>query len=211
MSPVEVAETIQVNLANGASVEETASDLRIDSAMVRRFIALLRLTASIRELVVWGSHDSGIPITSAVHIARLSASEEQEELARSVLEQRLASTEVLQVIKLVLERGTELSRALYDVVRLRPQVSRLHVFIGAVTDGEVGAALAGMTQEERKAILAEAVADLAVGCTLWRGRLGRSYFLLQGGSDLASVLSSLAGGFEQAINISLRAVVMNHE
>ena len=71
---------------------------------------------------------------------------------------------------------------------MRPIVERHYVFIGAVGDGNLQAALAEMTQADRNALLHSGLEALRFTGT--SGRLGEQLFTLVGDERLNSRLSS---------------------
>lgn len=212
LSPVEVARAIDEAIRAGATPQELAQKLHLENTtMVGRFRKLLNLAAGIQHLIGWGSGQSTISFSTASVIGRLSNPAEQEELARAVLEHRLSSKEVIQVVQVMQRARKSVADAVGTVLQLRPQVVRYHVIVGAILSERLQAALGRMTQGQRDDLLRTVLERRCSGLASWGGRLGVDRFSLVGGPEFAAAVLALPGGFERAINSFLDAEVFQGE
>ena len=200
LSPVEVAEAIETSLASGSTVQELAIELQLDPTMVPRFPRLLKLPPEIRHLVDWGQGQSCLSFTAASHIARLASTKEQQEVAEAALKHGLGKVATIQIVEIRERSGKPIAECIGDVLRMRPQIERRHLLIGAITSEKVRIALRRMTQQERDQLLKSAVISHSPKLPLWEGRLGMERFTLLGGEAFGAAVQRLPGGFEEAIN-----------
>jgi ParB-like chromosome segregation protein Spo0J len=206
LSPVEVAEVLEMLIGSGATPQDIATALHLENAtMIGRFRRLLRLDPTIRHVVTWGKSPSSISLTVASELARLDSAEAQQQVVDAALENELKSSEVRQIVQILQRSQQSTSEATQSVLRLRPQVIRRHVIVGAVFSPGVRAALTGMTQSERDSFLIRAVRKHQPGLPSFSGRLATERFTLVGGDELAAALKSLPDGFESAVNSALEA------
>lgn len=200
LSPVEVAEAIETSLASGSTVQELAIELQLDPTMVPRFPRLLKLPPEIRHLVDWGQGQSCLSFTAASHIVRLASTKEQQEVAEAALKHGLGKVATIQIVEIRERSGKPIAECIGDVLRMRPQIERRHLLIGAITSEKMRIALRRMTQQERDQLLKSAVTSHSPELPLWEGRLGMERFTLLGSEAFGAAVQRMPGGFEKAIN-----------
>jgi len=84
----------------------------------------------------------------------------------------------------------------------------MHVFLGAVTDGDTRQGLAKLKQSERDELLASALAETYDSLPKTSGRLGIERFtIVTDGQGAARLKRGQGPGFEVAINQSLSTKV----
>lgn len=208
LSPVEVAEALEMLVESGASLQDVAEALHLENTtMLGRFRRLLHLSPSIWHLVAWGQSPSSISLTIASELARLDSAEAQQQVVDATLENELKSSEVRQIVQVLQRSQQSPSEAIQSVIRLRPQVTRRHVFVGAVLSPDVSSALTNMTQGERDAFLGRAIRKHQTDLPSFNVRLATERFTLVGGDEFAAALRALPHGFESAVNRCLEAEV----
>jgi len=207
LSPIEVAEAMEAAINAGTSVQQLASVLLLeDSTMITRFRRLLRLTSAIKHLVGWGGK-SGLSIETAEAVARLQSQEEQEFVAKAVLEHRLSKQEVKQIVQIRERSGKPIVECTEDALRMRPQIEKRHILIGAIISPNVREVLIQMKQQERDQFLKNALILHAPELPPWEGHLGIDRFTLVGSEDFSATVLGLPGGFEEAVNLYLETEV----
>jgi hypothetical protein len=192
LSPVEVGNLFQRALDAGASLEDCAKEVKFrGTTQVSRFLAVRRLPPSILHLVDWGhSSDSTIGFTTAVELARVQEDDGKastskpvlEHIANAILEHGLQTDEVRQIVQIRKRSGRPIEECVSEVIRMRPTIERRYVFIGAIQDENVRAAIGRLTQAERNSVLHSSLS--AIGLKSVSGRLGERLFTLVGGDDL---------------------------
>jgi len=203
LSPVEVAELFGKARRAGASLDECGRAAGFSSStMVSRFLRLLTLNPRVRHVIDWGASDSTIAFSAASELAKLPDDEEQLVGVDTALTHAMTSAEIKQVVQNRLRSGKPIAQALDEIVRLRPQVERRHVFVGAVTSPDVRNAVLALRQAERDALLARAVRRVVASGIESGGRLGLDRFTLAGSVDFAAALTA-SGDFEERMNAAL--------
>lgn len=211
LSPIEVAEAMEAGINAGTSVQQLASALLLeDSTMITRFRRLLRLTSAIKHLVGWGGKSS-LFVETASAIARLQSQEEQEIVAKAVLEYRLSKKEVYQVVQIQERSGKPITECIEDVLRMRPQIEKRHILIGAIISPNVREVLIQMKQQERDQFLKNTLILHAPELPPWEGHLGIDRFTLVGSEDFSVTVQGLPGGFEEAVNLYLETEVSEQD
>lgn len=189
LSPVEVGELLGRAQDAGASLQDCAKCLNLrGTSQVSRFLRVFDLPLDLRHLVDWGRSADSIGFTAAVELMRVTDPDDQRAIATAILEQGLQTDEVRQVAQTQRRSGRPIQDCLKEVLGMRPIVERHYVFIGAVGDGNLQAALAEMTQADRNALLHSGLEALRFTGT--SGRLGEQLFTLVGDERLNSRLSS---------------------
>lgn len=211
LSPIEVAEAMEEAINAGTSVQQLASALLLeDPTMITRFRRLLKLTSATKHLVGWGGK-SCLSVETASAIARLQPQEEQEIAAKAVLEYRLSKKEVYQVVQIQERSGKPVSECIENVLRMRPQIEKRHILIGAIISPKVRKFLIQMKQQERNQFLKNAVISHAPELPPWEGHLGIDKFTLVGSEDFGITAQKLPGGFEEAVNVYLEREVSKND
>lgn len=204
LSPIEVAEAMETSLASGSTVRELATELHLDPTMVPRFRRLLKLLPDIRHLVDWWQGEARLSFEAASHIARLASSKEQQEVAEAVIKHGLGKVDTIQIVQIRERSGRPIAECIGDVLRMRPQIERRHILIGAITSEKLRIALRQMTQQERDQLLKSAVTSYGPELPPWEGRLSVERFTLLGSDAFSDAVQRLPGGFEDAINAYLQ-------
>jgi hypothetical protein len=208
LSPVEVGEAIQASLDAGSSLQEIAGTLLLeDTSVLTKFIRLLRLAPEVQHLVDWGRSDSTVGFTVASEIARLPDPLEQIQLCEVGLRHQLGSAEMKQVMQLRRRSKKPIEACVKEILRLRPRIQRIHVFLGAITSPEICAGLAKLSQMQRNDMLRSLVKVKFPPLANFGCRLGPNGFTVTGGEDVATVLSQGGKDFEATINEALAETV----
>lgn len=183
LSPVEVGELLKRAQDSGASPPDCAKALNLEgTSQVSRFVRILGLPPDVRHLVGWGRSRDSIGFTTAVELVRIDDPDDQRAVAKAILEEGLQTSEVRQVAQIRRRSGRSIETCLKEVIGMRPTVDRRYVFIGAVSDRPVQAALGEQTQAERDALLQSVLGELDIrGAS---GRLGTELFTLVGDEGL---------------------------
>jgi hypothetical protein len=208
LSPVEVATLFEKAITAGASAEECARTAGFKgSTMIPKFLRLLRLNSDLHHLIGWGQSGASISFMAASEIGRLNE-DEQAEAFDVAIGNQMTKMEVLHMVQLRIRSRRRIAACADDIVRMRPRVTRMHVFLGAVTDGDTRQGLAKLKQSERDDLLASALAETYDSLPKTSGRLGIERFTIVTDEQGAARLKRGEGpGFEVAINQSLSTKV----
>ena len=189
--PVECGRLFRRAEREGASRAESASKVRLDASGVGRFLRLLDLPPEVQDWVDWGRGDF-VGFSSASELVRLRDHKDRRLVADAILSDRLTSKEVRQVVQLRDRSRRDVPDCVQEVVGMRPVVEKRYVFMGAVVDEDVVAALGNLAQSERDEILAGGIE--AVGIRGASGRLGTRIFTLVGGEDFGESMAQVGRG-----------------
>lgn len=212
LTPVEVAEGIKVLRDNRMTTKNIRELLMLENdSMILRFERLLELSPDIRYLIDWGQSSSSIAFTSASEIAKLKDFEEQKLLADVIIKERLSKAEVVQIIQTKKRSKKPLSTCIDEAIKLRPQIDRKYVYLGAITDEDLLILLSQMTQLERDRLLERSFTDIIPQTVQWEGRLGTDRFTLVGPEDFADHIQKMTPSFEERINSLLRESMKGEE
>ena len=208
LSPLEVAELFQKALTSGATLQECAHFVNLTGpAMISRFVRLLRLSAQIRHMVDWGQTGATMAFAAAWRLAELGE-DEQEAVVREIIANEMTREEVRQLVQLKKRSRRRMEECVSEVLRMRPAVTKHHVFLGAVTDEDTRQGLAKLKQGERDEVLASALTETYGVLPKTSGRLGIERFTIVTDEEGAARLKLGGGpGFEVAINQSLATKV----
>lgn len=206
-SPVECGRLYRRAEREGSSRVESARKTDLDVTGVGRFLRLLDLPPEVQHLVDWGRGDF-VGFSSAAELVRLADSEDRRVVAEAVLSEHLTSKEVRQVVQLRERSGRAVPDCVQEVVGMRPVVEKRYVFMGAVVDEDVVAALGSLLQAERDAALAGAIR--AIGLRGASGRLGKRIFTLVGAEKFGESMAQVGrGSIEGLIRAHLRENVQS--
>ena len=189
--PVECGRLFRRAERAGASRAESAREVRLDASGVGRFLRLLELPPEVQDWVDWG-RGNFVGFSSASELVRLRDHEEQRLLADAILSDRLTSKEVRQVVQLRERSNRAVEECVAEIVGMRPVVEKRYVFMGAVVDGDIVAALGDLAQSKRDEILAGGIE--AIGLCGASGRLGTQIFTLVGGEDFGESMARVGRG-----------------
>jgi hypothetical protein len=208
LSPAEVAEAVQASLDAGSTLQEIAEFLHLeDTSVLTKFVRLLRLSPEVRHLVDWGKSESTIGFTAASEVARLDKPVEQMQLCQAGLQQQLGSSEMKQILQLHRRSGQSIEDCVAEILRLRPRVQRVHVFLGAVTSPELRKRLSAISQADRDTAMRSAVKSAFPRLTRFGCRLGSERFTVTGDDGVSTELAQGGKDFEAAINDALAEAV----
>jgi hypothetical protein len=210
LSPFEVAELFRKAITAGATPIDCAHFVSLaGSTMITKFLRLLKLTQEIRHIVDWGQTGATIAFTAAWHLADLNEFE-QETVAREILANQMKWKEVHQVIQLKKCSPQRIEECVSEVLRMRPVITRRHIFLGAVTDERVKKSLAQLKQYERDVLLQSAIKEFYGNLSNTSVKLGTERFtIVTDELGAARLKQGEASGFEVAINRSIAAKVPN--
>jgi hypothetical protein len=208
LSPVEAATLFEKAITAGASPQECARTAGFKgSTMIPKFLRLLRLNSNLHHLIGWGQSGASISFIAASEIGRLNEDERAEAFDVAIGNQ-MTKMEVLHMIQLRIRSRRRITACADDIVRMRPTVTRVHVFLGAVTDESTRQNLAKLRQSERDQLLASVLTDTYGVLRKTSGRLGIERFTIVTDEQGAARLKRGGGpGFEVAINQSLSTKV----
>lgn len=210
LSPIEAAELFHIEKAGGKTNQQLADMVLLkDTTMVNRFLSLLELSPELRHLVDWGQSDSTISFTAAAELSHLEFSD-QECLAEAVLKYSLTKSEVIQIVQIRKRSRKDIETCIREVLRLRPQIVRKYVFIGAIFEEKIASCLKRLKQCERDGLLKKVVGEMLYDIE-WSGRLGWKRFSLVGAEGLAKQLRTLEPDFEHVINQKIGKEIVIHE
>jgi hypothetical protein len=204
LSPVEVAEAVQASLDAGSTLQQIAEFLHLEgTSVLTKFVRLLRLSPAVRHLVDWGRSQSTIGFTAASEVARLNDHEGQMQLCQAGLQHQLGSSEMKQILQLHQRSRRPLTDCVAEILKLRPSVQRVHVFLGAVTDPGMRRRLAAVSQLDRDVAMRNAVQRAFPRLAKFGCRLGSEKFTITGDEDVSAQLAQGGKDFEAAINKAL--------
>ena len=200
LSPVEVSEGFKKLKDSGMSSREI-SDIVLfkDISMISKFERLLLLSPKIQHLIDWGSSSSTISFSSAAELARLDKEKDQELLSEAILKNKLSKQEVIQIIQIKRRSSKPILKCIDEIIKLRPEIERKFVFIGAIVNEHLRSILDKLTQNERNKLLLNSLNNQFQQNIHWEGRLGKDRFTLVGDEQFSQKLQNL-GNFEDAIN-----------
>ena len=208
LSPVEVAEAVQASLDAGSTLQDIAEFLHLEgTSVMTKFVRLLRLSPEVRHLVDWGKSESTIGFTAASEVARLDEPDEQMQLCRAGLQNQLGSAEMKQILQLHQRSGRSIDDCMAEILRLRPRVQRIHVFLGAVTSPDLRQRLAAISQADRDTTIRSAVKRAFPNLERFGCRLGSERFTITGDDGVSTELAQGGKDFEAAINDALAEAV----
>ncbi len=168
--------------------------------MVKRFLRLLDLPASVQMTVSWGRSDTTLPFTAASEIARLPV-DLQEPTVREALARGLSSSEIKQAVQRITRSELPPQVAISEIFALRPAIERRYVFIGRLSNPQIGDRIEDLEQDDRDKLLAAALLGL-IGEARAATRLTPTGFVITGSKDMADMLHGL-GDFEATISVAV--------
>jgi hypothetical protein len=205
LTPCEVGFLFQKAINNGATLHDCAKAVLLEgSTWISRFLRTLKLDRSVRHLVGWGQSDGSVAFTSATEVARLNK-REHEAVFTSILESNLSSKEVRELVQIRLRSGRAIQECIAEVIALRPQVVRQHVFVGAIKSPELKAKLRSKTQMERDEIFKSIVLRRSAPLARCIVKLGVDNFALITDDEGASHFKTEVPDFESEFNTLLES------
>ena len=203
LTPCEVAFLFQKAINHGASLQDCAKAVLLDGpTWISRFLRTLKLDKNIRHLVGWGQATGSVSFTSATEVARLKTNE-QAHVFTSILENKLSSKEIRELVQICLRSGRPIKHCISEVVSLRPQVIRQHMFVGAVASPQVKQALRLKTQAERDALFRDLVVSRVPELQHSAVKLGAENFAIITNDEGAASLQRQLAQFESELNAAL--------
>jgi hypothetical protein len=207
LTPIEVGLLFKRMLGNGATAEHCAKAVHFDgSSMVHRFLKLLTLAPTIQHNVDWGSSGATIGFSAAAELARLDTVD-QESLAQAAMENEMSSAEVKQAVQLRKRAKKDVASCVQEVLGMRPEIIRRHVFVGAITSEVLRQRLTTYDQRERDALFTTQLANYLSGPTMLGAKLGTAHFTIVTNDAGSATLRRLSPDFETALNASLEGAV----
>jgi hypothetical protein len=208
ISPVEAALLIQKALKAGCSVETCAQVLGFkDPTMVSWFLKLLKVDSGLHHLIGWGRASGTVSFIAATEIGSLNEDEQKEAFDLAISNQ-LSKLEVFQAVQLRKRSKRRISECVAEVTRMRPIITRKHVFLGAIVDEKIRNHLAKLKQSERDDLLSGVIAEIYGKLSKTSARLGVDRFTIVTDEKGAAVLQQGdLSSFEPAINQSLASKV----
>ena len=202
LSPVEVGMLLRRAREAGASLQDCARALN-GTSHLGRFLRILNLAPDLLHLIGWGggSRDS-IGFSAAVELAQIFDADDQRAVATAILEDGLQSREIRQVAQIRSRSKRPIRACLKEVLGMRPSIERRYVFIGAVGNKTLEAALGKLSQAQRNAVLQSGINTLGLSGT--SGRLGERLFTLVGDEEFNVALSRIG---KENIEVQLRTLI----
>lgn len=202
LSPVEVARLLKRAVNRGATLAECASGIGLETTQVGRFLALLGLPEDVQDLVGWGKSGATLSFSAAFELSRLEGADDQRAAVAATLEEGLGKAEVQQLVQMRKRSQLDIGTCLQAILKMRPQVTVRHVFVGTIKDRRLADALAGMAQGERDSLLRGVLASAgeAYGAG---GRLGPNRFTLSGNEHFGLIVKAGRDALEERVNIAL--------
>lgn len=208
LSPVEVAFLFNKAIHAGATPQTCANFVGFKGpSMIQHFLRLLRLDSSVHHLVGWKQSESLVPFIVAAELGRLNE-DESTEAFKLALEHQMTRKENRQMIQLRSRTKSTVQECAAQVVRMRTQVTRKHVFIGAVINSTIKRSLAAMHQADRDALLGGVMREVFESVDQITGRLGVERFTLVTDEKGAASLKEASEDFEAIINRGLEQKVL---
>jgi len=201
LSPVEIAYLFDRAIKNGATPEICAEAVGFQgTTMVHRFLKLLKLNTNLHYLIGWGQSGASISFTAASDIARLSA-DEQVEAFDVAISNQMSKTEVQSMVQLRKRSGKTIGICAMEIIGMRPEVAKMYVFIGSVTDQETRKKLSLLKQADRNELLNTSLIELYGPLTDTTGRLGIERFtVVTNETDAVKFHNEIDSNFEAKIN-----------
>ena len=210
LSPIEVAKLMQKTLNTGERRIDIAEKLHLeDSTMIGRFVRLLSLPSEIQQCVGWRSNPSTLSFSAATEIARLKSTQQQNVLAKAVLENRLNRYEILQVVQIQRRSEKSIEDSIKAVLDQRPVIERRHVIIGSLLSKRLKDDLEKMSQSERNDLLESALDRYGPNTPRLGSKLGNSYFMLIGDDSFHAAITDIPNGFEESVTQYLTQELYN--
>lgn len=202
LSPLDVSGLFLKAREAGATLVECAEAAGFSGpAMVTRFLRLQQLPEPVRDLVDWGASGTALAFTAASEIARLPQAA-REPAARAALAAGLGTGEITQVVQRLLRSGHPADDAVEEILRLRPQVERRHVFVGRFADPGLTSRLEALDPEGHPGLLSDALRAAAGEAVEGDGRLSPTGFVVVTDDKGAAMLRAM-GDFEAAVAATL--------
>lgn len=205
LTPCEVAFLFQKAINHGASLQDCAKAVLLEGpTWISRFLRTLKLDKTVRHLVGWGQANGSVSFTSATEVARLEK-DEHAPVFTSILENKLSSKEIRELVQIRLRSGRPIESCIKEVVSLRPQIVRQHMFVGAVASPQLKAALRSKTQGERDTLFRDLVVSKVPVLARSAVKLGVENFAIITNDEGAAALQRELPQFESELNASLEA------
>ena len=202
LSPIEVGRLLRRTREAGASLQDCAHALN-GTSHLGRFLRILDLAPDLLHLVGWGGSRVGsIGFSAAVELAPICDADDQRTVATAILENGLQSREIRQVVQLRNRSKRPIRACLEEVLGMRPSVEKCYVFVGAVGDKTLEAALSKLSQVQRNAILQSGIDTL--GLSGAAGRLGERLFTLVGDEKFNTAVNKIG---KQSIELQIRTLI----
>ena len=199
LTPAGVARAFQTSIDAGTNLLEICKVVSINDSMVRRFLMLATLPASVRDLVRWGRPKAGISMTVASHIARLPTSVDQKSVAAAAVEFGLTGPEVIQITQTKRRSNRPIEECIDAALKLRPEIDRQNLFIGLVRDANTRDRIRSLKSDDRRAVADRLMASITTGLE-GSLQLGESSFSILAVGELAQVINELQPDFEHVVN-----------
>ena len=210
LTPVEVGSLLKTAVLAGNTPRQLAEFVHLEGAtMISRFMRLLELPNEVHHLVDWGTSQSTIGFTAASELARLKATSDQNALITAALENKLSNAEIKQIVQARTRSHRDIQQCITEILGMRPNIQRIHVFIGSVTGETIRQKLSALTQRERDEILSRVLHEIYPDLDKFAARLGIQRFTITGGEAVAATLKSGKLDFEGAINKRLTLELSN--
>lgn len=205
LTPCEVAFLFQKAINHGATLQDCAKAALLDgTTWISRFLRTLKLDKSVRHLVGWGQIAGSVSFTSATEVARLDKSE-QGQVFKSIIENMLSSKEIRELVQIRLRSNRPIQECIDEVVSLRTQTVRQHMFVGSIASPTLKLKLREQTQSKRDAILRDIVLSKSAALTKSAFKLGIDNFAVITDDKGSEVFQKVLPNFEEQLNALLEA------
>ena len=203
LSPMEVAFLLAKSMAAGNSRKGCSEALGLGTSQLGTFLNLSKLDSRVQHLAGWrGTTDATIAFSSLSQLVVLS-SDDQLDVAQSILRHRITRKETEQVIQIHKRSGKQIADCISDVLQLRPQVETRHVLFGAITSEEAKEQFASLTQKDRDRLMKQTLALVLPDGYSIDSHLSGGSFTIVSNHDLPGLLGIAADRFEEMVNYKL--------
>jgi hypothetical protein len=207
LSPIEVAELLQKAVAAGSKRQECSAELQIGPTQIATFLRLLDLAPQIRHLADWGSTSaSTIAFSSLAELSRLQF-DQQIKAATAMLEHKLSWKEAVQLAQISQRSRRPIEDSINAVVKLRPDIERRHLFVGAIPSEDLRRSIKMISHKERDAIFQSVLNETFGEEPGFSGRLGERHFSIIGPHSAHTVLGMQPDELERQLSDKLLDVI----
>lgn len=207
LSPMEVVRLIERAL-QVTTRKRLAKHLHIDTAIVARFVRLLRLPKEYQYLLNWHGGPGRIPFSIAAEAAQLTSSEDVSAVLDAVMERQLTRLETLAVVQLRQRSGKRIAECIADIVGMRPVVVLRHVLVGTIADRQLRRKLGALRASRRQAVLRSALQELYADAKILAARLGTKGFTIVTTPDSAQRILQMHNHEPGEVNAAILAQIV---
>ena len=200
LSPIEVAGLFAKIINSGGTLSDCGRVANLGTTWVGRFLRLLKLPATVKHLVDWGSGAGMVAFTAGTELARLEQESDKELVVQAVIANRLSGSEVRQIVQLRMRSHRPIQDCIGEVIGMRPTIAKRFVYVGVISSPGLKEKLATMNQQQRDRLLARALDGVLAGAAVTVARLGIDRFTLAGREDFGDAIAAKKDLIEREVN-----------